>query len=185
MTLVVPPLNAADNPRNEIPLTDFTSGTADFGWYVVNDNVMGGRSKGTFEQEQGELHFSGNTNTNGGGFSSIRTAPMRLDLSGRTGIRLRVMGDGRRYSWRLTTTARWRGNPVSYWADFQTRDGTWTTVDIPFYTFIPKFRGYQLDGPALDPGQIRGMGLMIYDNQDGPFELQLASVHAYSAKEES
>ena len=58
-------------------------------------------------------------------------------------------------------------------------DGAWTTVNIPFADFIPQFRGYQLDGPALDPAQITGMGLMIYDNLDGPFELELASVHAY------
>ena len=60
-------------------------------------------------------------------------------------------------------------------------NGTWSTVNIPFSSFIPKYRGYQLDGPALDPGQITGMGLMIYDNQDGPFELHLASVRAYAA----
>ena len=93
---------------------------------------------------------------------------------------MRVKGDGRRYTWRLTTTARWRGRQVSYWADFETEDGTWTTVDIPFYRFIPRFRGYQLDGPALDSAQITGMGLMIYDNQDGPFELHMAGVYAYS-----
>ncbi len=163
-------------------LTDFTSSSADLGWYVVNDNVMGGRSEGDFEQEQGALIFTGRTNTKGGGFSSIRTKPMRLDLSNHAGIQLYVRGDGRRYTWRLTTTARWRGRQVSYWADFDTRNGTWSMVNIPFSSFIPQYRGYQLDGPALDPGQITGMGLMIYDKQDGPFELSLASVHAYSAE---
>ena len=180
MMPVVPPLDASEQPVNELLLTDFTSSSADFGWYVVNDNVMGGRSEGTFEQEEGKLHFTGNTNTRGGGFSSIRTNAMRLDLSRHAGVRLRVKGDGRRYTWRLTTTARWRGRQVSYWADFDTRAGTWTTADIPFSQFIPRFRGYQLDGPALDPGQITGMGLMIYDNEDGPFELHLANVRAYS-----
>ena len=161
-------------------LTDFTSNSSDLGWYVVNDNVMGGRSEGDFNQEQGELSFTGRTNTNGGGFSSIRTKPTRLDLSNHAGIQLHVKGDGRRYTWRLTTTARWRGRQVSYWADFATADGTWTTVDLPFYRFIPRYRGYHLDAPALDSAQITGMGLMIYDNQDGPFELHLASVRAYS-----
>ncbi len=178
MTLASPPLGASD--ASATLLTDFTSNSADLGWYVVNDNVMGGRSEGTFEGELGKLHFTGNTNTNGGGFSSIRTETLQLDLAGHAGIRLQVMGDGRRYTWRLTTNARWRGRQVSYWADFQTRTGTWTTVDIPFSRFVPQFRGFRLDGPALDPGQIRGMGLMIYDKQDGPFELQLASVSAYS-----
>jgi hypothetical protein len=170
----------ADTPANEMLITDFTSNSADLGWYVVNDNVMGGRSEGGFQQEQGAVHFAGDTNTRGGGFSSIRTSPMVLDLSSSTGIRLRVMGDGRVYTWRLATTARWRGRQISYWADFETEDGTWTTVDIPFSRFIPKFRGYELDGPALDSGQITGMGLMIYDNQDGPFDMHMAGVYAYS-----
>ena len=161
-------------------LTDFTSGTPDLGWYVLNDNVMGGRSQGTFEMREGTLHFSGNTNTNGGGFSSIRTDGVQLDLSDYAGIRLRVRGDGRRYTWRLTTTARWRGRPVNYWADFDTTDGEWTTADVPFASFVPKFRGYRLDGPPLDPARITGMGLMIYDNRDGPFELLLDSVGAYA-----
>ena len=162
-------------------LTDFTSGTPDLGWYVLNDNVMGGRSQGTFEMREGTLHFSGNTNTNGGGFSSIRTDGVQLDLSDYAGIRLRVRGDGRRYTWRLTTTARWRGRPVNYWADFDTTDGEWTTADVPFASFVPKFRGYQLDGPPLDPARITGMGLMIYDNRDGPFDLLLDSVGVYAA----
>jgi NADH dehydrogenase [ubiquinone] 1 alpha subcomplex assembly factor 1 len=184
MTLPVLPLDASDSqPKGQMLLTDFTMSSSDIAWYVVNDNVMGGRSEGSFEQKPGELSFTGRTNTNGGGFSSIRTKPLQLDLSDRDGIRLYVMGDGRRYTWRLSTAASWRGRPVSYWADFEARKGTWSTVNIPFANFIPKFRGYQLDGPALDLEQITGMGLMIYDNQDGPFELHMASVHAYSASE--
>jgi len=169
-------------PDGEFVLTDFTSNSSNLGWYVVNDNVMGGQSEGDFEEVQGELSFTGRTNTNGGGFSSIRTNPMQLDLSDHDGIQLRVKGDGRRYTWRLTTAARWRGRQISYWADFETRSGSWSTVNIPFSSFIPRVRGYQLDGPALDPGQITGMGLMIYDKQDGPFELRLTSVHVYSAE---
>ena len=162
-------------------ITGFTSTSSDLGWYVLNDNVMGGRSEGDFEQDSGELHFAGRTNTNGGGFSSLRTKPLQLDLSNHDGIQLHVKGDGRRYTWRLTTEARWRGRPVSYWADFETSDGKWSTVNIPFESFVPKFRGNELEGPALEPGQITGMGLMIYDNQDGPFELHMASVRAYAA----
>lgn len=175
-------LNASDLvPDDRILLTDFTSNSFDMGWYVLNDNVMGGRSEGTFEQDENNLTFTGHTNTNGGGFSSVRTNPLQLDLSGRAGIQVYVKGDGRSYTWQLTTTARWRGRQVSYWADFETRDAAWSRINIPFSAFIPKYRGNQLDGPVLDPKQIKGMGLMIYDNRDGPFELQLASVHAYTA----
>jgi hypothetical protein len=163
-------------------LTDFASEETNLGWFVVNDNVMGGRSEGGFSVEQGELLFSGTTNTRGGGFSSIRTSAMQLDLSAYGGVRLRVKGDGRRYTWRLTTNARWWGRQISYWADFETEDGAWSTVDIPFSRFVPQFRGARLDGPELDPGQITSMGLMIYDKQDGPFELRLDSVHAFPAQ---
>ena len=166
-------------------LADFAKDQGDPGWYVVNDNVMGGRSEGGFSIEQGELHFAGRTNTNGGGFSSIRTDSVQLDLSQYAGIRLRVRGDGRRYTWRLTTTARWRGSEVGYWADFETSEGAWITVDIPFSRFIPRYRGTRLDGPELDPANITGMGLMIYDKLDGPFELHLASVEAFAAQASS
>ncbi len=161
-------------------LTDFTSDSPDLGWYVVNDNVMGGRSEGDFDQTEGELHFTGITNTNGGGFSSIRTERLELDLSSHDGIQLYVKGDGRRYTWRLATDALWHDRQIGYWADFETQKDTWSVVNIPFANFVPRQRGSQLDGPALNPGQIRGMGLMIYDKQDGPFELTLTSVHAYN-----
>ena len=183
MTFPAPPLDASGaDAEDNVMVADFTPGRADPGWYVVNDNVMGGRSEGNFEIEKGELRFAGRTNTNGGGFSSIRTRPVELDLSRYAGIRLQVNGDGRRYTWRLTSDARWRGRQISYWADFDTQDDTWSTVDIPFSRFIPQYRGTPLNGPELDPGQITGMGLMIYDKLDGPFEIRLASVQAYSAE---
>lgn len=162
-------------------LTDLTDSSADLGWYVVNDNVMGGRSQGGFEPEPGAILFAGRTNTNGGGFSSIRTNVLELDLSAYDGIGVHVKGDGRRYTWRLTTGARWRGALVSYWADFETENDRWSDVRIPFSRFTPRFRGTELNGPPLDPSQISGMGLMIYDGEDGPFELRLDRVEAYSA----
>lgn len=173
-------LDASDSEHEgQLMITDFTSDTPDLGWYTQNDNVMGGRSQGGFEQTPGELIFAGSTNTNGGGFSSIRTQPFQLDLSSYSGIRLRVKADGRRYTWQLQTDARWERRRVSYWADFDTVADEWITVDIPFSSFFPQFRGFKLDGPELDPGQIKEMGLYIYDKKDGPFELRLTSVNAY------
>lgn len=181
MATLSPSLAAADaRPGGHRLITDFSAETDDLGWYVVNDNVMGGRSEGDFAVEESILVFTGSTNTRGGGFSSIRTRELELDLTGHSGIRLKVLGDGRRYTWRLTTDARWRGRPVGYWADFDSVDGEWTTVDIPFSAFVPQFRGYRLEGPALDVSRITGMGLMIYDKQDGPFRLQLENVRAYA-----
>ncbi len=182
MTFPGPPLDASEaRPGRELLVTDFTSSSTNLGWYVQNDNVMGGRSEGDFKQAAGVLIFAGSTNTNGGGFSSIRTQPFQLDLSGYDGIQLDVKGDGRRYIWELQTNARWRGRRISYWAEFPTRQGERSTVKVAFSSFVPQFRGYKLDGPDLDPREIREMALYIYDQQDGPFELRLDSVRAYSA----
>lgn len=181
MTITDPVLAAPriDSP-GQLLITNFSPASTDLGWYVLNDNVMGGRSTGDFVAQKKMLRFAGRTNTKGGGFSSIRTGDLDLDLSDYAGIRVRVKGDGRQYTWRIATNARWRGRLISYWASFATQDNTWITVDLPFSAFMPKMRGYELDGPALDTQRISGMGLMIYDNKDGPFEIELASVHAYA-----
>ena len=160
-------------------LSEFAGDSPDLGWYIQNDNVMGGQSQGGFQVASDELIFSGNTNTDGGGFSSIRTHPLQLDLSDRSGIRVKVKGDGRRYTWHLQTDARWRGRSVNYWADFNTSMDEVVSVDIPFTSFVPQFRGFKLDGPELNTRKITQLGLYIYDKNDGPFELVLLSVEAY------
>jgi hypothetical protein len=81
-------------PQQARLLTDFTASSPDLGWTIVNDNVMGGRSLGRFDRAPGTLRFTFTTNTNGGGFSSIRTRPVDLDLSTYEGIRVRVRADG-------------------------------------------------------------------------------------------
>jgi monofunctional biosynthetic peptidoglycan transglycosylase len=179
MLMTVPAASGAgdDNPA-ELLLADFTQTAPGPDWYVQNDNVMGGRSQGGFEITDGQLVFTGNTNTNGGGFSSIRTAPFKLDLSGYTRIRLHVKGDGRRYTWQLQSTGRYRGFEISYWADFETVAGEWTWVDLPFSAFAPNIRGYPLDGPPLPVQDIAEFGLYIYDKLDGPFELRLDRIAA-------
>ena len=74
-------------------LNGFKSNEPDLQWYVQNDTVMGGRSEGGFSIVDEELLFSGVTNTNGGGFSSIRTQRFIKDLSGYSGVKLRVKAD--------------------------------------------------------------------------------------------
>jgi len=180
LALLCAPLSAseADN-LDTLPLTAFTADSPDFGWYVQNDNVMGGRSEGGFAIASEELIFSGNTNTNGGGFSSIRTQPLELDLSAYAGIRVKVKADGRRYTWGIQTDALWRGRRINYWADFDTLADQTMVIDIPFMNFLPQFRGFKLDGPELDTGQIAEFSLYQYDKTDGPFALRLISVEAY------
>ena len=180
LALLCTPLSASEsNELDTLVLTRFNDDSSDFSWYVQNDNVMGGRSEGGFDISSGRLIFSGNTNTNGGGFSSIRTQPLKVDLSAYTGIRVKVKADGRRYTWQLQTGAQRRGRQISYWADFDTLADETSVIDIPFTDFFPQLRGFKLDGPELDTSQITELGLYIYDKKDGPFELRLMSIEAY------
>ena len=184
LCLLLAPLSFSEADQlDTLPLTSFNGDSTDFGWYVQNDNVMGGKSEGGFDIAQGELFFSGNTNTDGGGFSSIRTRSLTLDLSAYTGIRVRVKADGRRYTWGVQTDARWRGRRINYWADFETMVGETQTIDIPFTKFFPQFRGFKLDGPEIDTSQIKEFALYQYDKTDGPFAMNLISVEAYREEE--
>jgi hypothetical protein len=180
LALLFAPLNASEADKlDSLSLTDFNADSPDLGWYVQNDNVMGGRSEGGFATSSGQLIFSGNTNTDGGGFSSIRTKPLKQDLSAYTGIRVKVKADGRRYTWGIQTDARWRGRRINYWADFGTLADETSVIDIPFLNFLPQFRGFKLDGPELDTSQITEFALYQYDKTDGPFEILLINVEAY------
>lgn len=176
----------ADQPPKEttvdrLPLSIFEFAKADAAdaWQVVNDNVMGGRSQGGFQIEDQVQVFAGRTNTNGGGFSSIRARGLRLDLSEREGIVARVRGDGREYTLLLETAERAWFFRVSYWSKFQPPAGEWTEVRLPFDSFYPTRMGQRLEGRPLDTSDIRGIGLMIYDKQDGPFRLDVDWIGAY------
>lgn len=168
--------------RSALLLNAFSDAGPELQWFVQNDTVMGGRSEGGFRIVDDRLVFSGITNTNGGGFSSIRSRRFSKDLSAYSGIKLRVKADGRKYTWSIQTEATWRGRRVSYWADFDTskNEDTIEEISIPFAQFYPQFRGFKLEGPVLERSQITEFALYQYDKTDGPFELELYSVEAYT-----
>lgn len=171
---------ASAGPGGPLLLVDFPRSTEVLPWFVVNDDVMGGRSEGGFRLEGDVVIFTGSTNTRGGGFSSIRSRPHSFDLSAYDGVRLRARGDGRTYTFRLTTwDTRDRRRRPAYWAEFETGDGTWEEIDVPFTRFRPRWRGATLPGPALEPAAIDSLGLMINDGQDGPFRLEVDWIAAY------
>ena len=150
-------------------------------WITVNDNVMGGRSSGGFSIADGRLSFKGSTNTNGGGFSSIRTRSADLNLDGTEGLLYRVRGDGRTYTAALRNGQRFGSFDISYWAEFET-SGEWQTIRIPFEDFRPTFFGEDITGraPELRPEEITGAAFYIYDKKDGPFSLDIEWIGSYT-----
>ena len=150
----------------------FDSSPQEARWVAVNDGVMGGRSSGGPAVVDGRLEFSGTLSlANNGGFSSVRSVGRNFDLSDASHMVLRVRGDGRRYQLRLATDARYRGMPISYGVEFDTTAGEWTEVRLPLAALRPTVRGDTLQGPPLDPAQVREIGLLIADKREGPFTL--------------
>ncbi len=132
--------------------------------------------------DDGVLTFSGELSLeNNGGFSSIRSADLNLDLSAAEGLALRVKGDGRTYEVHLTTPARWKGRGITFAGMLPTEDGQWTEVKIPFTQFAGDFRGQRIKDENInfDPATVRGITLELVDKKAGPFELQVDWIRTY------
>lgn len=167
----------------ESSVAEFTAQEADEqGWRVVDDGVMGGLSKGRLEiSDEGKLRFSGNLSLeNNGGFSSLRTGKLMIDLGAAEGVLLRVKGDGRRYQMRFNTDARYRAMEVSFSAEFLTQKNKWIEVALPFNAFSGSFRGMRLKNEVFDPSKIQRMGVLLGDKKAGPFELEIDWIRTYT-----
>lgn len=164
-------------------------------WGALDDVVMGGVSASSFQLSQNYAQnyglFSGNVSTvNSGGFASVRTKNFSpsWDLTGFTGVKLRVKGDGQRYKIFLRTESTWDGIGYSY--SFDTIADRWIDVIVGFRDLIPVFRAKTVkDCPIIDSSKICSFQLMLskfeYDGglnphfTPGSFALQVESIKAY------
>lgn len=174
---VVPIHAGAAEPTSGTKMTEslfqFTSADSVSAWSAIDDRVMGGVSRsrmrfdaGGFAVFEGVMSMEQN-----GGFASVRArvaAPLALKVAAYV---LDVRGDGKRYKLNLRVPGRFEA--VSYQASFETKAEAWATVRIPVDTFEATFRGRKVQAPPLDATQVREVGLMIADRQDGAFALQV------------
>ena len=161
-------------------LFDFFNASETEQWEVVNDNVMGGVSKGGASlTEDSCLLFSGSISLeNNGGFASIRSEPTDFDLKGFNGIRIRVKGDGRTYQFRLRADRNLDG--IAFKHEFETINDTWIELDLPFASIVPTFRGRTLtDVKPLEAAHIRQLGFLLADKKTGPFNLTVNNIVAF------
>lgn len=170
----------------------------DLPWGALDDVVMGGVSQSTFvidpkgsESSGAAGIFRGNVSTaNNGGFTSVRTRNFVVpeDLSAYDGLELRLKGDGRRYKLIVRTSSDW--DTVGYTASFDTMEGQWQSIKLPFSSLRPIFRARTVfDAPPFDAHNIVSLQLMFskfeYDGKlnptfvEGPFELPLSAIRAY------
>lgn len=164
----------------EKTLFDFNEPNSVETWRIVNDGVMGGLSSSRMQwQAGGTARYSGHVSLeNNGGFASVRTAPQDFGLTVHTGLRLRVRGDGNIYKFRIRTDDNFDG--VTYSLDFTAPAGNWQEIELPFADFKPTWRGRTLPnvGP-LQPADIRQLGFLISDKQQGEFALEVDWVKAF------
>ena len=160
-------------------LFDFRKKTSQTEWGSVNDVVMGGLSDSGFEiLEDGFAIFSGIVSLeHGGGFASVKTKPRNFNLSSFRGVRLKLRGDGKRYSFRIRDTDD--VNRPAYEMSFDTKENMWQELDLPFEDFKAVFRGRVIEdaGPLHAAGIVQ-FGFMIKDRQPGPFKLNVERIEA-------
>lgn len=181
LCLIVTYVNASTGNSDQIQvLNRFIGESASKPWPAVNDGVMGGASEGAARLTSNGMLFSGNLSLeNHGGFSSIRQQ-VELDLAAFSGIRVKILGDGRTYQLRLESDARYRDRwPVSFSGDIQTVAGKWVEVDIPFDQLRQSWRGRQLSDYTFNPAEIQMIGLMLADQQPGEFGATVEWIAAY------
>ncbi|KAK4767175.1 hypothetical protein SAY86_014925 [Trapa natans] len=167
-------------------------------WGALDDVVMGGVSESMFlmAPSGGENGgptgiFRGNVSTaNNGGFTSIRTKNFSVaeDLSAYDGLELRLQGDGQRYKLIIRTSREW--DTVGYTISFDTVQGEWQSIRLPFSSLRPIFRARTVfDAPPFDPSSILSLQLMFskfeYDGKlnprfvEGAFQLPISCIRAY------
>lgn len=158
-------------PAQTTILEDFQS-MPKLQWRIINDGVMGGLSNSQMDiTSDGKGLFKGNVSLdNNGGFASTRgflNGPIKQQG---TIIKIRVKGDGKRYSFRIQPNNGYRN--VSYKLDFPTTANQWEEIALPLNNFVPTWRGRLLsDIPPIITENIGQIGFLISDKQEGSFEL--------------
>jgi monofunctional biosynthetic peptidoglycan transglycosylase len=176
ITLAIISIMAVDKPNQTEPMIieDFTQEGSKLDWRIVNDGVMGGLSESTMTvSPDGTGIFEGTVSLdNNGGFASTRALLKEADYSAVTKIRIKVRGDGQRYTFRVRTNRNFAG--PAYVIPFDTEKDTWTVHEFDLKDFKAQFRGYTLtDRPALTGDRMQQIGILIADKQEGGFWLEV------------
>jgi len=155
-------------------------------WRSVNDDVMGGVSKGQMkiDPESGTATFAGAlSRKNNGGFSTVRSESSSLDLGGYAGLIVRVKGDGRTYRIQaLSGSNLWQSR--IYQAEIETTKGEWREIRVPFNEMNLSVRGRRFLGKTIDGAKVRSVGFSIADKNESPFALEVDWIRAFRAGSE-
>ena len=143
-------------------------------WAYLADTVMGGVSQGGAEFAAGALRLKGQVSTkNNGGFIQVRTRINPSEASDKTGIKIKVKGNGEIYYLHIrNASARlpWH----YYTASFKTSE-KWKEITIPFDEFE---KSATLMPRKLKNQTIKTIGLVAY-GKDHIADVSIANLEFY------
>ena len=140
-------------------------------WNIIGDYVMGGVSNGNFFlSESGTGIFKGAVSLeNNGGFSMVQHRFDTKQVGDFTTVAIRLKGDGKRYQFRVKTHET---DSHSYVAYFNT-SGDWETIEIPFKSLSPTFRGRPLNMENYPGQQMEQVAFLIGNKKAESFLLEI------------
>ena len=155
-------------------LFDVQSKTNMDNWKIVNDDVMGGRSKSNFQiNTEGYAEFSGIVSLeNYGGFASVRNRLYASNLNDKKYVVLHLKGDGKNYQFRLKHK---KSDYHTYVYTFPTQ-GNWEEIKIPINAMNPQFRGRQLNMANFNHESIEEMAFLIANKKNESFNLEIKTI---------
>ena len=154
---------------------DFNSNANISQWRVVDDVVMGGRSKGDFKlNKEGNGEFYGHVSTdNNGGFSLLRYRFSSIELKDFKKIVIKLKGDGKKYQFRVKDNV---SNYYSFVSTFKT-NGTWQTITIVLSDMYPAFRGRNLNMDNFSSETIEELAFLIGNKKKEHFKLEIDKIY--------
>ena len=156
---------------NTMMIFNFTKDADMQNWYVVDDSVMGGVSQGKMGvNNEGHGMFQGHVSLdNNGGFSSIRYNAGNTSLQGYSKFVIALKGDGKAYQFRVKTKSN---QYHSYTFSFNTNN-KWQTIEIPFNSMTPSFRGRTLDMANFPGDYLEEIGFLVGNKKEEDFKLAI------------
>ncbi len=142
-------------------------------WHIVNDDVMGGVSKGNISYINNTLIFKGEISLdNNGGFSSIRKYPKNILVNKNNKIVLTLKGDGKTYYLRVKSNIN---DYYSYTIPFKTTNN-WQIITLQLADFYPTFRGRKLNMDNFNKTTIQEIGFLIGNKKNEEFKIEIREI---------
>ncbi len=146
------------------------------GWYILNDGVMGGLSKGKLtETDEGMVFYGSVSLENNGGFTSYRGPWQRYDLTEYEQVTIKYRSEGMRLAFTMETSQRWW--IPNYKVNLVTSED-WVTETFQ----LKDFKQYRLGDPTGKSftedtkDEIIRIGFITNEKRAGDFKFEVAYV---------